>query len=192
QAGRNTSIQYRHRFNASDINQEIDASEQITGIKGYGNFGEGTSEDASEEDYRDARLKREYVSPLAHVIDDKIRWGFFADGRMKVASAMDKKLKSVVENSLKVSVNATIHNLTKQGYPIDVSQAGDRVFLVDERIGFNQEVRIISQSITRNWLGEIIDASITFGDEGLGKRHQSNISTVTKQIGDIFSGKAEM
>src|SRR5699024_10302358 len=73
-----------------------------------------------------------------------------------------------------------------------VSQAGDRVFLVDERIGFNQEVRIISQSITRNWLGDIIDASITFGDEGLGKRHQSNISTVTKQIGDIFSGKAEM
>lgn len=191
QVGRDTSIQYRHRFNASDIQQEIDASEQYTAIKGYGYFGEGTNEGASEEDYRNARLKREYTSPLSKILG--IRWSPpLVDGRMKVKANMDKRLKQEVENSLKVSVTANIHNLTKQGYPIDKTQVGDRVFLIDDRIGLNEDVRIISQSITRNWKGNIIDASITFGSEGLGKRHQSSINTAAKNINDIFNGRKEM
>src|SRR5699024_9505766 len=73
--------------------------------------------------------------------------------------------------------------------PIAQSQVGDRVFLIDERIGLNDEVRVISQSITRNWRGDVIDLNITFGSEGIVKRHQSNISTAVKDIKDLLDGK---
>src|SRR5699024_1430230 len=75
---------------------------------------------------------------------------------------------------------------------IDNSQAGDRVFLIDERIGFDEEVRIVSQSITRDWTGKVIDASVTFGSEGLGKRHQSQLNTAVKNITDIFEGRKQL
>lgn len=191
QIGRDASIQYRHRFNASNIKQEIDASKQYTAIKGYGNYGNGTGEDESEEDYRDAKLKREYVSPLSKVLGKRYSPPFM-DGRVKIKSEMDRKLKEEVDNSLKVSVSANIYNLSKQGYPIDNSQAGDRVFLIDPRIGFDEEVRVVSQSITRNWRGKVIDAKINFGNEGLGKRHQSKLNTAVDNITDIFEGRKEL
>ena len=114
------------------------------------------------------------------------------DGRVKVKAEMDRKLKKEVDESLKVSVSADIVNLSQQGYPIDNSQAGDRVFLIDERIGFDEEVRIVSQSITRDWTGKVIDASVTFGNEGLGKRHQSQLNTAVKNITDIFEGRKQL
>lgn len=184
QIGRDTSIQYRHKLNASNIVQEIDASAQYTAIRGYGNFGDG-------EDYQDAKLKRDYVSPLANILGKRYSPPFI-DGRVKVQSEMDRKLKIIVDESLKVSISAGIVNLSKQGYPIDSSQVGDRVFVIDERINFNEEVRIVSQSITRDWKGNVIDASVTFGNEGLGKRHQSTINTAVKNITDVFEGRKQL
>src|SRR5690625_1797470 len=102
---------------------------------------------------------------------------------------MDSQLKTLVDESLKISVSADIHDLRNQGYPIAQSEVGDRVFLIDERIGLNDEVRVISQSITRNWRGDVIDLNITFGSEGIVKRHQSNISTAVKDIKDLLDGK---
>src|SRR5699024_5149015 len=48
---------------------------------------------------------------------------------------------------------------------------------------------VISQSITRNWRGDVIDLNITFGSEGIVQRHQSNISTAVKDIKDLLDGK---
>src|SRR5699024_5617218 len=44
-------------------------------------------------------------------------------------------------------------------------------------------------SITRNWRGDVIDLNVTFGSEGIAKRHQSNISTAVKDIKDLLDGK---
>src|SRR5690625_6238400 len=95
---------------------------------------------------------------------------------------MDSQLKTLVDESLKISVSADIHDLRNQGYPIAQSEVGDRVFLIDERIGLNDEVRVISQSITRNWRGDVIELNITFSSERFVKSHQSNISSVVKDI----------
>src|SRR5699024_5106190 len=84
------------------------------------------------------------------------------------------------------------YDLRKQGYPLAQSQLGDRVFLIDERIGLDEEIRVISQSIKRDWKGNILDLNITFGSEGLSKRHQSNISTAVKDISDILEGRKQL
>src|SRR5690625_581873 len=183
QIGRDTSIMYRHRLNASNIVQEIDAKEMWTYAKGYGDYDSG--EDGGWEN---AGLEREYTSPLADILG--IRHAPpIKNGNITDKSTMDSQLKTLVDESLKVSVSADIHDLRNQGYPIAQSEVGDRVFLIDERIGLNDEVRVISQSITRNWRGDVIDLNITFGSEGIAKRHQSNISTAVKDIKDLLDGK---
>lgn len=186
QIGRDTSIMYRHRLNASNIVQEIDANELWTYARGYGDY-----EDGEDNGWETAKLEREYTSPLADVIG--IRHAPpIKDGRVKNASEMDKSLKALVDESLKVSVSADIHDLRKQGYPIAQSKAGDRVFLIDERIGLNDEVRVISQSVTRNWKGDVIDLNITFGSEGIAKRHQAEISTAINNIKDVIEGNIKL
>lgn len=184
QIGRDTDIMYRHRLNASNIIQEVDANELWTYAQGYGDYDE-------ENGWEGAKLKREYTSPLAEIIGIRHAQPI-RDGRVKDKATMDNSLKTLVDESLKLSVSADIHDLRKQGYPIDQSELGDRVFLIDERIGLDEEIRIESRTLVRNWKGDIIDISLVFGDVGLAKRYQSNINTAVKNITDVFEGKKKL
>lgn len=187
--GRDTQFQYRHRLNASNIVQEIDASGFWTYAKGYGDFGDGEG----GGDWQDAKLIREYTSPLAQIPSIGIRHAPpIKDGRFKVVSAMDKALKSHVDNSLKVSVTTDIHDLRKQGYALAQPQLGDRVFLTDERIGFDEEVRVVAMSITKDWRGDVTHFSITIGDEGVTKRHMANMNTAIDNITNIVNGTQKL
>lgn len=190
--GRDTSIMYRHRLNASDIVQEIDAGERWTYAMGYGNY-EDTSGDTDNkrEAWEDAELIREYTSPLAKIIG--IRHAPpVKDGRITKASTMDANLKELVDNSLKISISAGIHDLRKQGYPIGQIELGDRVFVIDERIDLDEEVRIVSYTITKDWRGNVLDLSVTFGSEGVAKRHQSKLTTAAKDIRDVLEGRKQI
>ncbi len=185
--GNDTNHQYRHRLNASNIVQEIDANELWTYAKGYGDYGDGEG----GEDWQNAKLKREYTSPLASILGVR-HAPPIKNGNITTASQMDAQLKTLVDESLKLSVTATIHDLRKQNYPIAQSELGDRVFLTDERIGLNDEVRIVSRSITRNWKGDVLDVSYTFGTQGIVKRHQSKLNTAIKDITSLLEGKIQL
>src|SRR5690625_946561 len=184
QIGDDTNNMYRHRLNASNIVQEVDAKEMWTYIRGYGDYSDGDS-------HEDAKLKLEYESPLSKLIGNRHAPPIM-DGRMTSKSELENKMKEVIEESLKISVSANIHALKKQNYPVDTSQVGDRVFLIDERINLNDEVRIVSRSVTRDWTGKITAINLTFGSKGLTKRHQSNINTAIKTINDVVEGKVEL
>ena len=184
--GRDTQFQYRYRLNASNIVQENDATAMWTYAKGYGDY-----EDGDEGGWENARLIREYTSPLAEIIG--IRHAPpIKDGRVKIASAMDEQLKTLVDDSLKISVTADIHDLRRQGYPLAQPELGDRVFLIDERIGLDEEVRVVDMQITRNWRGEVIDLKLTFGSESITKRYQSNLQMAIKDIQDVMSGNKKI
>lgn len=185
--GRDTQFMYRYRLNASNIEQENDASAMWTYAKGYGDYGDGEG----GEDWKDAKLIREYTSPLSSILGIRHAPPIH-NGNIKVASFMDEQLKTLVDESLKISVSADIHDLRKQGYPIAQAEVGDRVFLIDERIGLDDEVRVVDISITRNWKGEVIDLNLTFGSEGIVKRHQSNLSTAIKNIINLLEGKIKL
>ena len=191
QVGRDTQFQYRHRLNASNIVQENDATAMWTYAKGYGDFEEGDEEGGGG--WENANLIREYTSPLANIPQIGIRHAPpIKDGRVKIASVMDKALKELVDESLKISVTADIHDLRRQGYPLAQPELGDRVFLIDERIGLDEEVRVVDISITRNWRGEVIDLNLTFGSEGITKRYQSNLSTAIKNITEVMAGRKKI
>ncbi|SCA96750.1 Phage minor structural protein, N-region [Bacillus mycoides] len=180
--GSDLNVMYRHRLNASNIVQETDASGFWTYAKGYGDY-------TDEDGWQGANLIREYTSPLASIPGIGIRHAPpLIDGRIKLTTTMDNNLKTIVNESLKVSVTADIHDLTKQKYPIAQSGLGDRVFLIDERIGLNAEVRVVSRSVLRDWRGNILDVQLTFGSQDITKRYQSNLNNAAKTINELMEG----
>ena len=193
QIGRDTQFQYRHRLNASNIVQENDAAEMWTYAKGYGDYDDAGEDETGEDTggWQNARLIREYTSPLASVIG--IRHAPpIKNGKIKLRETMDEALKTLVDESLKISVSADIHDLRAQGYPLAQPQLGDRVFLIDERIGLKAEVRVVNINITRNWKGDVTGLQLTFGTPNLMKRYQSNLNTATKIITDALEGKRKL
>lgn len=185
--GEDLNVMYRHRLNASNIVEEVDATDFWTYAKGYGDY-EG---DKEAGDWKDAKLIREYTSPLAKIVGVR-HAPPIKDGRIKDASVMDKRLKKLVDESLKISVTADIHDLTSQGYPISQTKIGDRVFLIDERIGLNEEVRVVNRKVLRDWRGKILDIELTFGSQSIVKRHQSNLSNSAKAINEILEGRRKI
>jgi len=181
--GNDTNFQYRYRLNANNITQETDASAMYTYVRGYGDYGDGEG----GEDWKDAKLIREYRSPLADVPGIGERHAPpIKDGRIKDINTMDAELKSIVDNSIKISVSADIASLRRQGYE-GIPELGDRVFVIDERIGLDADVRVVQSVITRDWRGNIIDTKLTFGTEQLSRRYQSNL---TSQISEVKRGLA--
>lgn len=184
--GSDLNVMYRHRLNASNIVQETDASGFWTYAKGYGDF-------TDEDGWQGAKLIREYTSPLANIPGIGVRHAPpLKDGRIKLTATMDSSLTTIVNESLKVSVTANIHDLTKQKYPIAQSQLGDRVFLIDERIGLNAEVRVVEKRVLRDWRGNILDIQLTFGSQDITKRYQSNLNNAAKTINDLMSGQEKL
>src|SRR5699024_5873380 len=184
--GRDTQFQYRYRLNASNIVMENDATSLYTYVKGFGDY-----EDGEDGGWENANLVREYTSPLAQLIG-KRHAPPIKDGRISDVQTMDKALKTLVDESLKLSVSADIHDLRRQGYPLAQPELGDRVFLIDERIGLDEEVRVVDMQITRNWRGEVIDLKLTFGSESITKRYQSNLQMAIKDIQDVMSGNKKI
>lgn len=180
--GSDLNVMYRHRLNASNIVQETDASGFWTYAKGYGDY-------TDEDGWQGAKLIREYTSPLASIPGIGVRHAPpLKDGRIKLTATMDNSLKTIVNESLKVSVTADIHDLTKQKYPIAQSGLGDRVFLIDERIGLDTEVRVVNRSVLRDWRGNILDVQLTFGSQDITKRYQSNLDNAAKTINELMEG----
>src|SRR5699024_6250276 len=102
QIGRDTQFMYRHRLNASNIEQEIDANEMWTYAKGYGDYEDGES-DSGEGGWENAKLVREYTSPLADIIGMR-HAPPIKDGRVTDKKTMDNALKELVDESLKISL----------------------------------------------------------------------------------------
>ncbi|WP_424685151.1 phage tail protein [Enterococcus sp.] len=183
QIGTDSEVMYRHRLNASNIVQEVDAQNYYTYARGFGNFPESEPENA--------KLKRTYTSPLISLLGRR-EAPPIKDGRITNSATMDKALKKLVDESIKISVSADLVDLRDKNYPYAQSNLGDRVILIDERIGLSEEVRVVARSITRDWRGRILDLRFTFGTQALTKRYQAQMNNTTQTISDILDGRKKV
>ena len=183
--GNDTNYMYKYKLNASNVSSTTDATEYFTHIKGFGNFEEG------EEDYfNNAKLKREYTHPLADVVG-KWEGPPIVDGRVTQSSALDETMAQAVEESLTVTIEGTLHDVRKI-YDIAVPVKGDRVWLHDERINLEQEIRLHKIVTTYDEKDNIIACDVTFGSQSIGERHKANINSLSKRFADLLTGKLKL
>lgn len=217
QIGNDANFEYRHKVNTQDIEKEVDASEMYTYMRGYGDYREEGGEEESatettnsetssgyqktsvkviendnEEDVtKKAKLKREYTSPLAAIIG--IREGPpIMNANITKQETMDKKLREAVESSVNISFTADIYDMSRHGYRFQHAELGDRVFLVDERIGLDTEIRVVKIDREINNEGYVTNVEITFGSANLADNYSSNLSTAAKDIQDLIEGRKKL
>src|SRR5699024_1134606 len=184
--GNDTNFMYKYKLNASNVSRSTDASAMFTHTKGVGNFDEG------EEDYfNNVKWKREFTSPLASILG-KWEGQPVVDGRMKQQSTLDAAMKKAVEDSLEISVEGTLHDISQMGYDIAVPTKGDRVWLLDERIDLEQEIRVYSVKTTYDERDNIIDCEVTFGSQSIRERHKASINSLSKNFADLLTGKLKL
>jgi hypothetical protein len=183
--GRDTQFQYRYKLNASNIVQENDASAYWTYAKGYGDYGDGGGGD----DWKDAKLIREYTSPIASIIGIR-EAPPIKNGNITTAETMDSQLKTLVDDSLKISVTADTHDL--KNYPLAQPTVGDRAFLIDERIGLETEIRIQQLTIVKDWKGNVISRQALFGSPNIVKRHQANMKSAVNSVTQLLQGNIKL
>ena len=215
--GNDANFEYRHKVNTQDIEKEVDASEMYTYMRGYGDYREEGGEEETttettnsetssgyqktsvkviendnEEDVtKKAKLKREYTSPLAAIIG--IREGPpIMNANITKQETMDKKLKEAVESSVNISFTADIYDMSRHGYRFQHAELGDRVFLVDERIGLDTEIRVVKIDREINNEGYVTNVEITFGSANLADNYSSNLSTAAKDIQDLIEGRKKL
>ena len=217
QIGNDANFEYRHKVNTQDISKEVDASEMYTYMRGYGDYREEGGEEETttettnsetssgyrktdvkviendnEEDVtKKAKLKREYTSPLAAIIG--IREGPpIMNANITKQETMDKQLKEAVESSVNISFTADIYDMSRHGYRFQHAELGDRVFLVDERIGLDTEIRVVKIDREINNEGYVTNVEITFGSANLADNYSSNLSTAAKDIQDLIEGRKKI
>lgn len=217
QIGNDANFEYRHKVNTQDISKEVDASEMYTYMRGYGDYREEGGEEETttettnsetssgyqktsvkviendnEEDVtKKAKLKREYTSPLAAIIG--IREGPpIMNANITKQETMDKRLKEAVESSVNISFTADIYDMSRHGYRFQHAELGDRVFLVDERIGLDTEIRVVKIDREINNEGYVTNVEITFGSANLADNYSSNLSTAAKDIQDLIEGRKKL
>ena len=184
--GNDTNFMYKYKLNASNVSSTTDASEYFTHIKGFGNFEEG------EEDYfKNAKLKREFTHPLADVIG-KWEGSPVVDGRITQTSTMDEEMSKAVEDSLAITIEGKLHDVRQMGYDIAVPVKGDRVWLRDERINLEQEIRLHKIVTTYDEKDNIISCDVIFGSQSIGERHKANINSLSKRFADLLIGKLKL
>ena len=183
--GNDTNFQYRYKLNASNVSKSIDASNYFTHIKGFGNFEEG-----SENYLSDAKLQREYTSPLATIVG-VYEGKPIVDGRIKDTKTMDSNLKRAVEESLEISIEGNLHDV-RSIYAEAVPTIGDRVFLIDERIGLEQEIRIHTLKRTYDINDKLIDCEVIFGSQNIRDRYKSNLNSAAKNFTALMKGDIKL
>lgn len=189
QIGNDANFEYRYKVNTQDITKEVDASEMWTHAKGFGDY----SDDDSDTDVIDkAKLKREYTSPLEAVIGVRREAPPIRDGRVTQQATMDANLKKIVDESVQISFTADIYDMSQQGYNYQHAVIGDRVFLVDERIGLDTEIRVVKISKSVNDLEQTLDMEITFGTGNIADQYGSKLSTAAKDIADLIQGRKSL
>ncbi|PTJ54177.1 phage tail protein [Mammaliicoccus sciuri] len=184
--GRDVGFEYRYKLNASNVQEETDGTSTYTFVRGFGDY-----EESEQNVVEKAKIKRQYESPLAKILGRR-HAPMVAKGSFKTTSAIDKAMKEVVDNSVTISVSADVKDLRLQGYPYAQPELGDRVFLNDKRIDFNQEVRVVEIKIDRYANGNVRNINVVFGNQKLGRRYSSNLSSAVAKLNALLDGRLQL
>jgi len=138
-------------------------------------------------------LSVEYYSPLYDMY--KAKFGTIEaepvdDERYTVADNMLAAVKAKVDNSWSLAITVSLLDLQNAGYPYAMASAGDSITIVDESLGFEDQVRIIKVVSSYNINGERISVDVTCGDLTMAQAQSASSSVATSTITDIINGNS--
>ena len=186
--GSDLSTVVRQGFNLVKAEIETDSSSFATYGVGYGAHN-------NVDDQKSPRLSVEYYSPLYDMY--KVKFGAIEaepvdDERYTIADNLLAAVKAKVDNSWSLAITVSLLDLQNAGYPYAMASAGDSITIVDESLGFEDEVRIIKVASSYNINGERISVDVTCGDLTMAQTQSASSSVATSTITDIMNGNSTL
>ncbi|HER1315201.1 TPA: phage tail protein [Streptococcus pyogenes] len=175
--GTDLSTVVRKNFNMNDLTIEKNIDSFITYQKGFGAW-------TDPEDHSKGRLEAEYESPLAKEYG-RLEGAPLTDERFTVADNLKEALKSNVENSYKISVKIDMEDLTRAGYRCERPVAGDYIMAINEILGFQERIRIVSFTSYYDATGALVKHEVTCNDIGSVKKQSVGSLSINSRINQI-------
>lgn len=175
--GTDLSTVVRKNFNMNDLTIEKNIDSFITYQKGFGAW-------TDPEDHSKGRLEAEYESPLAKEYG-RLEGAPLTDERFTVADNLKEALKSNVENSYKISVKIDMEDLMRAGYRCERPVAGDYIMAINETLGFQERIRIVSFTSYYDATGALVKHEVTCNDIGSVKKQSVGSLSINSKINQI-------
>ncbi|HER1748720.1 TPA: phage tail protein [Streptococcus pyogenes] len=175
--GTDLSTVVRKNFNMNDLTIEKNVDSFITYQKGFGAW-------TDPEDHSKGRLEAEYESPLAKEYG-RLEGAPLTDERFTVADNLKEALKSNVENSYKISVKIDMEDLMRAGYRCERPVAGDYIMAINETLGFQERIRIVSFTSYYDATGALVKHEVTCNDIGSVKKQSVGSLSINSRINQI-------
>jgi phage minor structural protein len=123
--GNATDFQFRYNYNVKTLARDVNTNNLSTYIKGYGK-----------------EIESEYTSPNADIFGIKhakpVR-----DERYTTLAGLNERLVAELKDTPEVSITIDFADMRRAGFPYDVPNEGDDVFLIYEPMGIDVEARLM-------------------------------------------------
>lgn len=172
--GTDLSTIVKKGFNLQDLKLEHNIGNFITYKKGYGAF-------IDPDDETKGRLEVEYRSPLADVYGE-LEGDPIIDERYTIEENLFERLKNEVDNSYSISVSLNMEDLTEAGYEQERPHAGDYIMAINEYVGFEEKVRIVSFTSSFDVDGGLIGHQVTCNSISMANRQSKGDKAWKSQV----------
>ena len=177
EVGTDLSTIVKKGFNMNELRIEKDISTFITYKKGYSAW-------FNEDDHSKGRLEVEYLSPLASIYG-KLEGDPIIDERYSVKDSLQTRLANEVENSYEIALTVDMVDLNGAGYEYDRPREGDYIMAINEELGFEKRIRIMSYVTEFDTTGEVINHEIFCGSENIISKLNNSEVDLIKKVEDM-------
>lgn len=173
--GSDLSTIVRKKFNLNTAEIQTDNTSFATRGVGFGAY-------SIENDESSPRLRVEYKSPLYDYYAPKfgqIDAPIIDDQNYKHESSLREAIAKVVDNSWSISVTMTLVDLQKAGYDYAMATPGDSIYVIDENVNFEAQVRIVKVETDYDINGDVTETKVTCGSLSSSDQQKASSSTMT-------------
>ncbi|MCS8622430.1 phage tail protein [Lactiplantibacillus plantarum] len=171
----------------------LEKAEIETDNSSFATYGVGFGAHSDPDDQTTPRLNVEYYSPLYDMYKakfGKIEADPVDDERYTIAENLLDAVKAKVDNSWSLSITVSLLDLQTAGYPYAMATPGDTITIVDESLGFEDQVRITKVNSSYDINGSRITVEVTCGDLTMAQKESAGSSNINNIMNDIINGNA--
>lgn len=173
--GADLSTIVRKKFNLNTAEIQTDNTSFATHGVGFGAY-------SIENDESSPRLRVEYKSALYDYYAPKfgqIDAPIIDDQRYTDENSLREAIAKVVDNSWSISVTMTLVDLQKAGYDYAMATPGDSIYVIDENVNFEAQVRIVKVETDYDINGDVTETKVTCGSLSSADQQKASSSTMT-------------
>jgi len=150
--GSDLSTIVRKGFNMQELGLEYNIGKFVTHVRGFGAFYDPENEHLG-------RLTAQYTSPLAEIYGI-LEADPVVDERFTQYQSLLDRLKQLVDSSYSISVNLSLEDLQREGYPYALPCPGDYILAINEDLNFKQKLRIVGVEKSLDVKGDVIEHQV--------------------------------